>query len=261
MAGTPLKVAFLCSRRAPGLVRLLNEDSSRGERYEIVCCVSSENTFPEDVVLAARRDFPCLSHSIRAFSVSYGVACSDLIARRDYDKATLALLQPYEPDLILLDGYLLVLTEPMLKAFDGRIINVHHSDLTLLNERGRPKYPGLRAVRDAIDSGELDTRATAHIVTEAVDEGPVLLRSWSFPVCQSALWAREQDDTDLLRAAAWIHERWMLREAWGPMLASSIELAAAAMRDTREPLDIQAVGRWLLTADGQLVPDGIFASV
>ena len=45
----PLKVAVLCSHRAPGLVHLLNHDPRRGSEYEVVCCVTSSDTFAEEV--------------------------------------------------------------------------------------------------------------------------------------------------------------------------------------------------------------------
>ena len=61
-----LRVAVLCSHRAPGLLHLLNADPDRGRAYDIVCCVTSETTFAEEVRVE-RRGVPTRSHDIRAF--------------------------------------------------------------------------------------------------------------------------------------------------------------------------------------------------
>jgi len=251
---TPLKVAVLCSHRAPGLVQLLNTDRRRGADYEILCCVTSADTFAEEVKVE-RRGVPCLPHPIRSWCSAHGTPLRDLEARAVYDAETLKLLEPFNPDLLLLDGYLLLLTAPVLRRFDGRIVNVHHSDLMQRDGSGRPRYPGLRAVRDAIVGGEAETRATAHIVTEQLDAGPVLLRSWRFPISPIAGWARAHETEDVLRAYAWAHQEWMLRSGWPVMLARTIELASLSLRAAGRPLSLQSAGRWMLSEEGSLVPD------
>jgi hypothetical protein len=143
----------------------------------------------------------------------------------------------------------------VLRRFDGRIVNVHHSDLMQRNGSGQPRYPGLRAVRDAILAGEPHTRATAHVVTEELDAGPVLLRSWPFPVSPVAGWALAHQAEDVLRAYAWAHQEWMLRSGWPVMLARTIELASLSLGAAGRPLRLQTAGRWVLGEDGSLAPD------
>jgi folate-dependent phosphoribosylglycinamide formyltransferase PurN len=239
---------------------ILNRDPRRGTEYEIVCCITSESAFAEQVRVE-RRGVPCVPHSISQFCQNRGVRRSDMDARAEYDRETLGLLDRFHPDVLLLDGYLLVVTDPLLRVFDGRIVNVHHSDLLQRNALGKVKYPGLRAVRDAFLEGEIETRASAHIVSEALDDGPVLLRSWAFPAPPVVAWAREHDHLDVLRAAAWAHTEWMLREAWGPMLAGVIELAGVATEGYGEPLNPALPGRWLLRQDGSFEPDGAMLEV
>lgn len=255
----PLRVAVLCSHRAPGLVQLLNTDPRRGPDYELVACLTSTETFGEEVKVE-RRGVPCLSHPVRAWCRRRGVGLRDLDARADYDAETARMLAPYRPDLVLLDGYLLLLTAPMLEAYPNRIVNVHHSDLLLREASGGPRYPGLRAVRDAVLAGEPHTRATAHLVTDALDAGPVLLRSWPFPVPPVARWARAHDAADVLKSAVWAHQEWMLRAAWAPMLTGAIELAALALQAAGRPLDVGLAGRWSLSESAALLPDGIEVS-
>ncbi len=251
----PLRVAVLCSGRAPGLMPVLHGDPRRGTEYDIVCCVTSHDSFDEQV-RAERRGVPCIPHSIRAFAALRGTRLSDVVARQEYDRQTVDLLAPFDPDVVLLDGYLLVLTRALLSRFDGRVINVHHSDLESRRPDGGVKYPGLRAVRDALFAGESETRATAHIVTERLDDGPVMLRSWAFPAPPVARWALERGARDVLTAAAWAHQEWMLRAAWGPMIARAIELARAGYAGRQRPLNLARMGRWTLSEDGELTADG-----
>ena len=220
------KVGVLCSRRAPGLIDLLDHDPRRGPEYEIACCITSEETFAEHARVERRR-VPCVAHPFTRFRRERRARLGDMAVRAEYDAITRAILSQYQVEVVLLDGYLLILTAPMLTAFDGRIINVHHSDLLRRNDDGSVRYPGLRAVRDAFLAGETETRATAHIVTDRVDDGPVLARSSAYPVPPVAAWAREREAWDVLSAAAWAHQEWMLREAWGPLMAGALQLAGS----------------------------------
>jgi folate-dependent phosphoribosylglycinamide formyltransferase PurN len=220
--GRPLRVAALASRRAPGLKDLL---ALRDARYEIVCVLSSEEDFA-DAALARAAGVPLLSHPIGRFYRGHQSDLRDLRRRRYYDRATERLLARHRPDLVLFAGYLYIVTRPLLDAYPGRLVNVHGSDLARRTPDGRPLYPGLRAVRDAIRAGETETRATAHIVTEALDDGPILLRSRAFPVAPVAAALRAAGADHALNAYAYAHQEWMLSAAWGPLLAGAVRLFA-----------------------------------
>ena len=250
----PLRVAVLCSQRAPGLVHLLNADARRGSEFEVVCCLTSNDTFAEEVRVE-RRGVRCVAHPIRDFCRARNARLQDLRARVDYDAMTLQLLAPYRPDILILAGYLLLLTEPVLQTFEGRILNVHHSDLAQRDASGGPRYPGLRAVRDALVAGERETRATVHVVTPRLDDGPVVLRSWPFAVPEIARRASGNRAPDALRAYAWAHQEWMLRTAWGPLLSRAIERAATGFSTPEAPLEIEAMGQWVLREDGLLMAE------
>jgi phosphoribosylglycinamide formyltransferase 1 len=178
----PLRVAVLCSHRAPGLLYLLNQSPDRGAAYEIVGCVTNQLTF-EEAVRVERRGIPTRSHPIRAFYEDHGANdCRDLALREEFDAQLLSLVEPWFPDLLLLDGYLHLVTAPILRRFRNRVLNLHFSDLTLRTHLGAPRYPGIRAVADALAAGCRETRATVHLVDAQVDGGPPVIRSWPFPV-------------------------------------------------------------------------------
>jgi folate-dependent phosphoribosylglycinamide formyltransferase PurN len=229
-----LKVAVLCSARTPGLVHLLTRAARRGRDWDVVCCLTSEETFDDRATVAAA-GVPVLSHPMRRFYDDHQVAVGDPALRPAYDAVTRDRLAPYSPDVILLSGYLLVLTAPMLEAFEGRIFNAHHADLFARTAGGGPRYPGLRAVRDAILAGERETRATVHVVTAALDDGPIVARSDPFPVPEIARWALASGSRDVLRSVIWAHQEWMLRSAFGPLFERTLDLVV----DGRLPAVVQ----------------------
>jgi folate-dependent phosphoribosylglycinamide formyltransferase PurN len=247
---SPLRVAILCSHRAPGLVHVLNRDCNRGRLYEIVCCISSESTFAEEVRVE-RRGIPTAPHPIQRFYEVRGAPLRDLETRREYDARMVRKVAPYRPDLVLLSGYLYLLTEPMLDAFAGRILNIHHADLLARRPDGAPRYPGLHAVRDAILAGESETRVSSHVVTTELDAGPLVARSWPFPVPAVARWATVRQASDILRAVAFAQTEWMMRSAWGPIIARSIESVAHGTE--HEPVE--------LMDDGTLQPLAVESAV
>ena len=95
-------------------------------------------------------------------------------ADRDrYDAALAELLRARDVDLVCLAGYMRVLGGPMLQAFRDRILNIHPSLL--------PSFPGLEAQRQALEYGVAVSGATVHLVTDGLDDGPIV-RQAAVPV-------------------------------------------------------------------------------
>lgn len=88
-------------------------------------------------------------------------------SREQRDREMAEWLAEREVDLVVLAGYMHILTPPFLERFPGRILNVHPSLL--------PAFPGAHAVEDALAAGVPSTGATVHVVDEGVDTGPVVL--------------------------------------------------------------------------------------
>lgn len=250
----PIRVAVLCSSGAPGLSYLLTRTPCRGATFEVVCAVSSEPTFDEEV-LVERRGIPTRPHPIADFYRRRGASVfRDPLLRADYDAATVEILRHYLPDIVLLDGYRYLVTAPFLEAYANRVLNLHFSDLTLRTNRGAPLYPGIRAVKDAIVEGCPETRACVHLVNDEPDGGPVVVRSWSFPVSPLVEDLR-RSAPDAIRAYAFAHERWMMRLASGPLLAAALRLVAS------DVVDLDRLGSaatsdsapWLLSQQGTLI--------
>jgi len=192
------RVAVLCSKRAPGLDYVLHHPD-RGSMYDVACVVTTHDA-------PALDDVPLIHHSPRSFDV-----------RAEFDAITAETLQQLDVDVVVLLGYLYVLTAPMLDAFPGRILNMHDGEL---------RYAGLHATRDAILAGERETRSTLHVVTEKVDAGPVLAVSEAFPVAPLVADALALGALDMIRAYAYAHREWMMRRCWGPMVVAELEKLA-----------------------------------
>ncbi len=253
---TPLRVAVLCSRRAPGLAHLLTQADAPARPFEIVSVITSEPACV-DADLVRGHGVPMQTHDIRAYYAERGAnVYRDFDTRRAYDRATVALLEPFAPDVVLLDGYLYLLTRPMLEAYRNRMLNLHFSDLSLRRPGHGPVYPGIRAVRDALSDGQTETRATVHLVNDEPDGGAPLLRSWAYPVSPMVAQARAWNATDMLKAYAFAHQEWMIRDASGPLLASALSLVAtgALDLDALDGVSPDGVVPWLLDARGRLTP-------
>ncbi|HUR62758.1 MAG TPA: phosphoribosylglycinamide formyltransferase [Candidatus Thermoplasmatota archaeon] len=90
--------------------------------------------------------------------------------RTSYDARLLEALQREHPDLVVLAGYMRIAGPALVRAFAGRIINIHPALL--------PDFRGLHAVRQALAAGVERAGCTTHIVTDDLDGGPLLLQAW-----------------------------------------------------------------------------------
>lgn len=233
-------------------MHLLNSSPDRGAAFEIVCCVTSERTFAEEVRVE-RRGIPTLAHPIADFYEARGTSIySDLAGRQEYDRATLAIIEPFFPDLILLDGYLYLVTAVLLRRFSNRILNLHFSDLTLRTIQGAPRFPGLRAVRDALAAGCRETRATVHLVNDVPDGGAPIVRSWPFPVSPLVEELRTTGADEVVKAYAFAHQEWMLRTVSGPLVSAALRLIAAGAVDLDTFDTGAAEPPWVLDRQGAL---------
>jgi phosphoribosylglycinamide formyltransferase-1 len=86
--------------------------------------------------------------------------------RAEFDQALFDVAAEFRPDLIVLAGYMRLIDPDVVRAWSGRIINIHPSLL--------PKYPGLRTHQRALDAGDSTHGASVHFVTAELDGGPVI---------------------------------------------------------------------------------------
>ncbi|WP_369310943.1 phosphoribosylglycinamide formyltransferase [Providencia rettgeri] len=89
--------------------------------------------------------------------------------RQAYDAALLAIIEQYQPDIVVLAGFMRILSPDFVKHFTGKVLNIHPSLL--------PKYPGLHTHRKALENGDKEHGTSVHFVTEELDGGPVILQA------------------------------------------------------------------------------------
>ncbi|PCN67304.1 phosphoribosylglycinamide formyltransferase [Yersinia pestis] len=89
--------------------------------------------------------------------------------RVSFDLALAQAIDQYQPDLLVLAGYMRILSPEFVKHYAGRMLNIHPSLL--------PKYPGLHTHRQALENGDQEHGTSVHFVTEELDGGPVILQA------------------------------------------------------------------------------------
>ncbi|MEJ6122552.1 phosphoribosylglycinamide formyltransferase [Vibrio sp. 2-Bac 85] len=97
------------------------------------------------------------------------VASKGVASRDQYDALLAAELEQLQPDLILLAGFMRILTSDFVNQYQGKMLNIHPSLL--------PKYPGVNTHQRAIDAGDEAHGATVHFVTPELDSGPTVLQA------------------------------------------------------------------------------------
>ncbi|MDR6984750.1 phosphoribosylglycinamide formyltransferase-1 [Rheinheimera pacifica] len=90
-------------------------------------------------------------------------------SRDQYDLALTDAIEQHKPDLVILAGFMRILTPAFVQHFNGRLLNIHPSLL--------PKYQGLTTHQRAIDAGDSEHGCSVHFVTEQLDGGPVILQA------------------------------------------------------------------------------------
>ena len=90
-------------------------------------------------------------------------------SREDFDSEIVRILEPYNLDLVILAGYMRILSPELVRAYKGKIINIHPALL--------PSFPGINSARQALEYGVKYTGVTVHFVDEGVDTGPIILQS------------------------------------------------------------------------------------
>jgi phosphoribosylglycinamide formyltransferase-1 len=149
-------IVILISGRGSNM-RVLIEKSLGGGAHYSVSHVFSDRADAEGLESARQLGIPA-----RALPAAKG------ISRLEYDEALVRALEEFSPSLIVLAGFMRILSAPFVERFAGRILNIHPSLL--------PKYPGLHTHRRVIEAHEAEHGATVHFVTEQLDGGPRIIQ-------------------------------------------------------------------------------------
>lgn len=152
----PLSLVVLISGRGSNLKAILNA-IRHGELSAVVKAVISDKTGAPGLAYAHQENIDTLA-----------LDAADYPDRDDYDRALRGLIDRFEPGLVVLAGFMRILTPAFVYHYQGRLINIHPSLL--------PELRGLNTHQRAIDQGIREHGASVHLVTEELDGGPVIVQ-------------------------------------------------------------------------------------
>lgn len=134
--------------------------------------------------------------------------------REEYDQKIIGTLEDHQIDLVLLAGFMRLLSPLLIKKYQGRIMNIHPSLL--------PVFPGLNAQKQAFDAGVKVTGATVHFVDEGLDTGPIII--------QSPTRVEENDTPETLRERILRVEHWIYPQAVQLYLEGKLKIENGKVR-------------------------------
>jgi phosphoribosylglycinamide formyltransferase-1 len=196
------RLVVLVSGAGTNLQALL--DACRDPRYgATVVAVGADRDGIEGLARARRADVP-----------TFVLRVKDFAGRVDWDAALAAACDSYDPDLIVLAGFMKLTGPTFLARHAGRTVNTHPALL--------PSFPGMDGPRDALDYGVKVTGCTLFVVDEGIDTGPI--------VAQQAVPLHDDDDVDSLHERIKVAERAMLVDTVGRMVREGFRITGRKVR-------------------------------
>jgi phosphoribosylglycinamide formyltransferase-1 len=185
-------------------IRIVVLVSGSGSNLQALLDAAADEKFGATVVaVGADRDaITGLSRARAAGVPTFVERVKDFPDRAAWDRALAADCAGFDPDLIVLAGFMKLVGPEFLRQFGGRLINTHPALL--------PSFPGMHAVRDALDHGVKLAGCTIFLVDAGTDTGPV--------VAQAAVPVSEDDDEAALHERIKVAERSLLVETVGRMV-------------------------------------------
>ncbi|PKV45583.1 formyltetrahydrofolate-dependent phosphoribosylglycinamide formyltransferase [Janthinobacterium sp. 61] len=142
--------------------------SGRGSNMEAVVRAAQAEQWPARIaaVISNRADAQGLVFAAEHGIATAVVANKDYASREQFDAALQAVIDGFAPDLVVLAGFMRILTPPFVDHYAGRMLNIHPSLL--------PLFPGMATHRQALEAGVTEHGATVHFVTAELDHGPAV---------------------------------------------------------------------------------------
>lgn len=182
--------------------------SGRGSNLKAILDAVADGTLPAVVkaVISSRSDAAGLDYARQAGVDTLALDASDYPDRADYDRALTGLIDRFAPDMVVLAGYMRILSAGFVDHFRGRLVNIHPSLL--------PALRGLNTHQRALEQGLQQHGASVHFVTEELDGGPVIV--------QVRVAVNADDTADTLAARVLQQEHGLYVEALGWLAAGRV---------------------------------------
>lgn len=183
--------------------RLVVLVSGSGTNLQALLDACADPAYGASVVAvgADRDDIEGLARAERAGVPTFVARVGDFSSRDHWDRALADKVGAFEPDLVVLAGFMKLVGPGFLAAFGGRTVNTHPAL--------SPSFPGMHGPRDALEYGVKVTGCTLFVVDEGVDTGVIL--------AQSTVPVEDDDDVETLHERIKVAERTMLVDTVGRM--------------------------------------------
>ena len=144
--------------------------SGRGTNMCVLADQARAGNLPIEmrVVISDRPDAPGLQLARERGIATASLALRDFPSRDAFDARLADLVDSYQPKLVVLAGYMKILSPAFVRRFTDRLLNIHPSLL--------PKYPGLHTHRRALDAQDAQHGASVHFVIDELDSGPIVIQ-------------------------------------------------------------------------------------
>jgi phosphoribosylglycinamide formyltransferase-1 len=166
--------------------------SGRGSNMEALIAARDAGNLPVNIaaVISNRPDAKGLETAQKAGIATHYIDHKAFAGREAFDAALAECIDGFAPDLVVLAGFMRILSEGFVRHYDGRLMNIHPSLL--------PAFPGLHTHQRALEEGVRIHGCTVHFVTPTLDHGPVII--------QAAVPVLDGDDEAALAARILIQE-------------------------------------------------------
>ena len=190
------RIVILISGRGSNMEAIMRTAAAERWPFQIAAVISNKPTAAGlEVARAAGIPVAIVNHR-------------DYPDREQFDAALASVIDQYQPDLVVLAGFMRILTEGFVNHFAGRLINIHPSLL--------PSFTGLDTHQRAIDAGVKFHGATVHFVTAELDHGPI--------IAQAVVPVHDDDDEAILAARVLEREHLMYPRAVRDLLEGRLVL-------------------------------------
>lgn len=144
--------------------------SGRGSNFQSIIDASNKNKLPNCniVLLIVNKKEAYAVERAKKHNIAYKIIESKNKKREDFDHQILEVLAKNKIEIVVLAGFMRILSKHFITKYKNRIINIHPSLL--------PLHPGAHAHRDVIKSGAKESGCTVHFVDEGIDTGPIIMQ-------------------------------------------------------------------------------------
>jgi phosphoribosylglycinamide formyltransferase-1 len=184
--------------------RLVVLASGTGTNLQALLDACASDSYGAQVVaVGADRDgITALARAEAAAVTTFTLQVQDFPSRAHWDHALTTACAAFEPDLVVMAGFMKLVGADFLARFGGRVINTHPALL--------PSFPGMRGVRDALDHGVKVSGCTVFFVDAGTDSGPI--------IAQAAVAVHDDDDEAALHERIKVAERSLLADTVGRLV-------------------------------------------